>query len=49
MNFGYHVEHHDFPRVPWVRLPRVRRLAPEFYDSLHTYRSRIRLMAAFLF
>ncbi len=49
MNFGYHVEHHDFPRVPWVRLPRVRRLAPEFYDSLHTYRSRLHLMAAFLF
>jgi sphingolipid delta-4 desaturase len=49
LNFGYHVEHHDFPRVPWYRLPEVRRLAPEFYESVHTYHSRVRLMVAFLF
>jgi len=28
------VEHHDFPTVPWARLPAVRRLAPEFYADL---------------
>ena len=27
-------EHHDFPEVPNYLLPRLRRIAPEFYDSL---------------
>ncbi len=35
LNFGLHTEHHDLPKVPWSRLPDVRRLAPEFYDNLH--------------
>jgi len=33
-NVGYHNEHHDFPYVPWSRLPTLKRLAPEFYDNL---------------
>ena len=35
-NVGYHNEHHDFPAVPWSRLPALTRLAPEFYDGLAT-------------
>jgi len=39
-NVGYHVEHHDIAGIPWFRLPRMRRIAPEFYndlDQIHSY------------
>jgi len=38
-NVGYHNEHHDFPSVPWTRLPALRALAPEFYDALSSHPS----------
>lgn len=43
-NVGYHNEHHDFPKIPWSRLPRVRRVAPEFYDNLPSYTSYLAVM-----
>src|SRR5262249_14849549 len=33
-NVGYHVEHHDLPAVPWIRLRALRRRAAPFYDAL---------------
>lgn len=38
-NVGYHNEHHDFPSVPWTRLPQLRKMAPEFYDCLPQHTS----------
>jgi len=40
-NVGYHYEHHDFPKIPWTRLPKVRKVAPEFYNNLPSYTSYI--------
>ncbi|HET7085704.1 MAG TPA: fatty acid desaturase [Rhizomicrobium sp.] len=34
LNVGYHNEHHDFPSVPWNRLPALHNIASEFYDAL---------------
>jgi sphingolipid delta-4 desaturase len=48
-NIGYHNEHHDLVRVPWVHLPKVKELAPEFYDHLHAHRSLTRVLMQWIF
>lgn len=48
-NVGYHNEHHDFPSVPWNRLPQVHAVAHEAYDGLAAHRSWTRLLLRFLF
>lgn len=39
LQVGYHNEHHDFPSVAWTRLPALRALAPEFYDTIPSHPS----------
>jgi sphingolipid delta-4 desaturase len=48
-NVGYHNEHHDFPSVPWNKLPQVKKQAPGYYDTLLSHRSWTRLFLRFLF
>ena len=36
---GYHNEPHDFPSIPWTRLPALKALAPEFYEPLPSHPS----------
>jgi sphingolipid delta-4 desaturase len=33
-NVGLHNEHHDFPAIPWTRLPALHDIAKEFYADL---------------
>lgn len=47
-NVGYHNEHHDFPAVPWTRLPAVRRIASEFYEELPSHESWVRVIWQFI-
>lgn len=49
LNVGYHNEHHDFPSIPWNRLPEVRKTAPEWYNNLVYHKSWVKLWIRFLF
>ncbi len=48
LNVGYHNEHHDLMRVPWFRLPALKRMAPELYEPLRSHRSWSGLMLRFI-
>lgn len=48
-NVGYHNEHHDFPSVPWNKLPQIRSNANSYYDSLVYHTSWTKLFFRFLF
>lgn len=47
-NVGYHNEHHDFPAVPGSRLPEVKRIAPEFYDTIPQHHSWVKVLYDFI-
>ena len=48
-NFGLHTEHHDISGIPWNRLPKLRAIAPEFYDTLQITKSYAALAMIFTF
>jgi len=48
-NVGLHNEHHDFPAVPWTRLPKLREIADEFYADLPHHRSWTYVIWQFIF
>jgi len=48
-NIGYHNEHHDLVKVPWSRLPALKKMAPEFYDSLFYHDSYLTVLYNFFF
>jgi sphingolipid delta-4 desaturase len=48
-NVGFHNEHHDFPSIPWNRLPQIKKTAPEYYDTLYSHKSWTKLFFRFLF
>ncbi len=49
LNVGYHNEHHDFPSIPWNKLPEIKKTAPEWYDSLAFHKSWFKLWLKFIF
>ena len=49
LNVGFHNEHHDFPSIPWRRLPDLKKAAPEFYNNLYYHKSWFKLWLKFLF
>jgi sphingolipid delta-4 desaturase len=49
LNVGFHNEHHDFPSVPWNKLPQLKAMADDHYESLGYHTSYTRLLFQFLF
>ncbi|CAH7687508.1 fatty acid desaturase-domain-containing protein [Phakopsora pachyrhizi] len=48
-NVGYHNEHHDFPSIPWTRLPELRQIAKEYYDVIPCHASWPMVIYRFIF
>ncbi|MGE0631669.1 MAG: fatty acid desaturase [Pseudobdellovibrionaceae bacterium] len=47
-NIGFHAEHHDLMNIPWNQLPKLKALAPELYETLHSYKSYTALLIEFI-
>lgn len=47
-NMGFHNEHHDFFMAPWINLPKIKAMAPEYYDGLKSYQSWSKVLFNFI-
>lgn len=47
-NVGYHNEHHDFPNVPWTRLPSLKKVGAKYYDKVPYHKSWVGALWTFL-
>lgn len=47
-NVGLHNEHHDFPAIPWTRLPKLHEIAKDFYDDLPCHYSWVGVIWQFI-
>ena len=47
-NVGLHNEHHDFPAVPWTRLPRLHAIAKDFYRDTPRHESWVSIFWLFI-
>lgn len=47
-NLGYHVEHHDFPYIPYRKLPELKKMCPEYYDDLPYHTSWVKVIWDFI-
>ena len=47
-NVGLHNEHHDFPAIPWTRLPALHEIAKDYYADLPHHQSWIWVMWQFI-
>lgn len=48
-NVGYHTEHHDFPSVPWNKLPLIKKAALSRYQNRIYFNSWTKLIVDFVF
>ena len=48
-NMGYHNEHHDFMNVAWINQPKLKQMAPEYYEDLKSYQSWTAVLLNFIF
>lgn len=48
-NMGYHNEHHDLMNIAWINLPKLKKMAPEFYEPLKSYQSWSAVLINFIF
>lgn len=48
-NMGFHNEHHDFMNIAWINQPKIKAMAPEYYDNLTSYNSWTKVLLNFIF